>query len=69
MTARRAAPGSGWLVAAAILLSGLSPAAAISPWQGGSSMIPQMATLPKLRLLLLDLPQLLSDPRLQEERP
>ncbi len=31
MTARRAAPGSGWLVAAAILLSGLSPAAAISP--------------------------------------
>jgi purine-binding chemotaxis protein CheW len=44
------------------------PAAAISPWQGGSSMIPQMATLPKLRLLLLDLPQLLSDPRLQEEQ-
>ena len=44
------------------------PAATISPWLSGSSMIPQMATLPKLRLLLLDLPQLLSDPRLQEER-
>ncbi len=44
------------------------PAATISPWLSGSPVIPHVATLSKLRLLILDLPQLLSDPRLQEER-
>lgn len=44
------------------------PAATIAPWSSGSPVIQQVATLSKLRLLILDLPQLLSDARLHEER-
>lgn len=43
------------------------PAGQLAPWLSGSVMISHVATLPKLQLLILDLPQLLSDPRLTEE--
>jgi len=44
------------------------PASAISPWLSGHAAIPQVATIDKQRLLILDLPQLFLDPRLQEEK-
>jgi purine-binding chemotaxis protein CheW len=44
------------------------PSTAILSWMSGIAAIPQVATTEQQRLLILDLPQLLLDPRLQEER-
>lgn len=43
------------------------PAAKVAPFLSGSAAISQVAMMEKLQLLILDLPQLLSDARLTEE--